>query len=72
MIELYLMYKNWPIKKKNKFFEMFVFETLFIVIEIEFFRLNGKTVPEYVKFICGIKILLLHAVPVKTSQSIAL
>jgi hypothetical protein len=27
---------------------------------------------EYVKFIRGIKILLLHAVPVKTSQSIAL
>ena len=58
---------------------MFVFETLFIVIAnagiIEIWvlkRLNGKIVPEYVKFIRGIKILLLHAVPVKTSQSIAL
>jgi hypothetical protein len=39
-------------------------------LELEF--LNGKIVPEYVKFIRGIKIILLRSVPVKTSQSIAL
>jgi hypothetical protein len=58
---------------------MFVLETLFIVIANAdiignwvLYRLNGKIVTEYVKFISGIKILLLHAVPVKTWQSIAL
>jgi hypothetical protein len=40
-------------------------------LEIDFFE-NGKIISEYVKLMRGIKILLLRAVPVKTSQSIAL
>jgi hypothetical protein len=56
---------------------MFVFETYLLssqmqlYLEIECFE-SEMVKWVYVKFICGIKILLLRAVTVKTSQSIAL